>query len=547
MAFVGALRERVGPKMGILFDVGQEYRHGGIIQLGRALEPFDLYWLEAEGFDADALLTARRGTRTRLCHGEALIRREQFRPFLERHVTDVVMVEVLMNGLTEARRICELAAHYDTMVSPHNYMSPLSTLVNAHLYAAMPNFEIFEIDMDDVPWKWDLIDQTIEIVDGELIVPSRPGLGANIVESEVAKHPLKEHRMTWNGRAWRSATTRRPATARSSGSIRRRSGADLDRALNVAAPAFESVWVSDHLMTEDRFRLECWTELTWIAARFPEPLLGTIVMANSYRHPAADGQDGRVAAVPERRPVHPRLRGRLGRGRVPRLRLRLPVGAGRGSTRWSRASRSSGRSGRAARRTTPAALPADRGAGDPGPGAAPADHDRRRRRALTLRAVATHADWWNAMSRPMDVLRHKIEVLEEHCATVGRDPASILRTTPSSSSSTPTARPPGAPPDRASRASPGLRRRPGRPDRPSRGAGRARLRPLPAGLPALPGDLGHRALPRRRAPGVPLTGRPGVRDGGSTVICTRRRLDAPDGRPAARRVGRRRPRGCWPS
>ena len=39
-------------------------------------------------------------------------------------------------------------------------------------------------------------------------------------------------------------------------------------------------------MTEDRFRLECWTELTWLAARFPEPLLGTIVMANSYRHPA---------------------------------------------------------------------------------------------------------------------------------------------------------------------------------------------------------------------------------------------------------------------
>jgi galactonate dehydratase len=191
VAFIGALRERVGPKMGILFDVGQEYRHGGIIELGRALEPFNLYWLEAEGFDADALLTARRGTRTRLCHGEALIRREQFRPFLERHVTDVVMVEVLMNGLSEARRICELAAHYDTMVSPHNYMSPLSTLVNAHLYAAMPNFEIFEIDIDDIPWKWDLIDQKIEIVDGELIVPSRPGLGANIVESEVAKHPLR--------------------------------------------------------------------------------------------------------------------------------------------------------------------------------------------------------------------------------------------------------------------------------------------------------------------------------------------------------------------
>ena len=191
VAFVGALRERAGPAMGILFDVSQEYRMGGIVRLARALEPFNLYWLEAEGFDPDALLSARRQTRTRICHGEALIRREAFRPFLERHVTDVVMVETLANGLSETRRICELAGHYDTMVSPHNYMSPLATLINAQLCAAMPNVEILEIDMDDVPWKWDLIDQRLEIVEGELIVPDRPGLGANIVEEVVAAHPLR--------------------------------------------------------------------------------------------------------------------------------------------------------------------------------------------------------------------------------------------------------------------------------------------------------------------------------------------------------------------
>ena len=85
--------------MGILFDVGQEYRMGGIVQLARALEPFDLYWLEAEGFDPDALLAAREQTRTRICHGEALIGRQAFRPFFEKHVTDVVMIETLNNGL----------------------------------------------------------------------------------------------------------------------------------------------------------------------------------------------------------------------------------------------------------------------------------------------------------------------------------------------------------------------------------------------------------------------------------------------------------------
>jgi alkanesulfonate monooxygenase SsuD/methylene tetrahydromethanopterin reductase-like flavin-dependent oxidoreductase (luciferase family) len=47
---------------------------------------------------------------------------------------------------------------------------------------------------------------------------------------------------------------------------------------------------------------------------------------------------------------------------------------------------------------------------------------------LTLRAVAEHADWWNALMRPLPVLRHKIDVLDGHCRAVGRDPATVRRT-----------------------------------------------------------------------------------------------------------------------
>lgn len=196
--FVGALREKLGPDFGIMFDVGQEYRMGGIVQLARALEPYDLYWLEAEGFDPGALLAARSQTRTRLCHGESLIRREQFRPFFEQHVTDIVMVETLNNGLTETRRIAEMAAHYDVMISPHNYMSPFSNLVNAHLCAAMPNVEILEIDPDDIPWKHEVISHPLDIRDGMLHVPDRPGFGADVVEEVIRAHPIR----TVEGNAW---------------------------------------------------------------------------------------------------------------------------------------------------------------------------------------------------------------------------------------------------------------------------------------------------------------------------------------------------------
>ena len=242
MEFIGALRDRVGPNMGILFDVGQEYRMGGIVQLGRALEPFNLYWLEAEGFDPDALLAARRRRGRGICHGEALIGRQAFRPFFEQHVTDVVMIETLTTASPRPAR-SPTSPRTTTRCSPHNYMSPLSNLVNAHLCAAMPNFEILEIDMDDVPWKWDLIDQKLDIHERRFIVPKRPGWGANVVEAEVAKHPVKGHARripVGDGARGLGAATdpgKHPCPARSPAAAGRPT-IDTDRAMRMIASTF---------------------------------------------------------------------------------------------------------------------------------------------------------------------------------------------------------------------------------------------------------------------------------------------------------------------
>ncbi len=56
--------------------------------------------------------------------------------------------------------------------------------------------------------------------------------------------------------------------------------------LRFAEGVFDSIWVSDHLMEGDRYRIEPWTQLTWIAARTSGVGLGNNVLANSYRHPA---------------------------------------------------------------------------------------------------------------------------------------------------------------------------------------------------------------------------------------------------------------------
>jgi L-alanine-DL-glutamate epimerase-like enolase superfamily enzyme len=114
---------------------------------------------------------------------------------LQGQVTDVVMIETLSNGLTESRRIAEMAELYGVTVSPHNWMSPLGTLINAQLCAALPNVEILEIDIDDVPWKMDLLTEPFQIEDGQLVVSDRPGWGSAIDEEVVRAHPLPAHRL----------------------------------------------------------------------------------------------------------------------------------------------------------------------------------------------------------------------------------------------------------------------------------------------------------------------------------------------------------------
>jgi L-alanine-DL-glutamate epimerase-like enolase superfamily enzyme len=105
------------------------------------------------------------------------------------------MIETLSNGVAETRRIAEMAELYDVMVSPHNWMSPMCTMVNAQLCAALPNFEILEIDLDDVPWKMGLLTAPFVIENGQLIVPDRPGWGSDINEDVVRAHPLKPEQL----------------------------------------------------------------------------------------------------------------------------------------------------------------------------------------------------------------------------------------------------------------------------------------------------------------------------------------------------------------
>ena len=186
---ISTFREAVGDKVDICLDLTLNFKTEGFIRIAKAVEPYNLMWLEVDTYDPEALLQIKQSTRIPICSAENLYTSRGYKPFFALHSMDVAMVDVPWNGFIEARRIADLADIYEIMIAPHNYYSHLSTLMSAHLCASVPNVKIMEIDVDGVPWKDDIITEPPNIKDGYLIVPDRPGLGADLNEKEIAKHP----------------------------------------------------------------------------------------------------------------------------------------------------------------------------------------------------------------------------------------------------------------------------------------------------------------------------------------------------------------------
>lgn len=203
---------------------------------------------------------------------------------------------------------------------------------------------------------------------------------------------------------------------------------DLHNALDVASQYFGSLWISDHFSYDDEFRMECWTHLTWVAARYPGPKLGTIVMCNSFRQPslmakmAASLQwmsSGRVILGYGAGWYEPEYT-RYGFDYPPpgqRVEM-LEEGVQIMKAMWQDAPANF--QGKYYRiedaycepRPQPPPVLMIGGAGE-----------RR-----TLRVVARHADWWNDLVRPVDQLQHKLSVLQQHCEREGRDFSGIRKT-----------------------------------------------------------------------------------------------------------------------
>ena len=198
---LAAFREGAGSGMDILVDLNFNYKTEGYVTMARAMEPFDLFWVEIDSRDPKALHYIRSRTTIPVASCECLFGRKDFRPFLEAQSMDVAIIDTPWNGLAETLKIASMADAYEVNVAPHNFYSHLATMMSANVAAVVPNLRIMEVDEDRVSWQDDFVTRKPVIEDGYLRLPDGPGWGTEIDEAAVRAHPPKSTGLPAGGQA----------------------------------------------------------------------------------------------------------------------------------------------------------------------------------------------------------------------------------------------------------------------------------------------------------------------------------------------------------
>ncbi len=180
---VAVIREVIGPDIKLMCDINQRWRPEQAIDIGRRVEDagVGLFWLEdvtaADDFQGLARVTA--ALRTPIAGGEYVWGIAPFRQMIQAHSVDIVMIDLArVGGVTQWMKVAGMAEAFNLPVVSH--VMPEMLL---HMVAACPN----GLTVEYMPWMVALYQETPAIENGQLVLPTKPGLGLAFDEKAIAR------------------------------------------------------------------------------------------------------------------------------------------------------------------------------------------------------------------------------------------------------------------------------------------------------------------------------------------------------------------------
>ncbi|MEU8247370.1 mandelate racemase/muconate lactonizing enzyme family protein [Nonomuraea sp. NPDC048916] len=191
LARVRAVREHLGDGFPLMVDANQQWDRLTAQRMGRSLEEYDLTWIEEplDAYDHAGHAMLARSLDTPVATGEMLTSVAEHAALIDAGAADIVQPDApRIGGITPFLRLAALARHHRLQLAPHFAME-----IHLHLAAAYdqePWVEHFE-------WLEPLFNERLEIRDGRMVVPDRPGLGIT----------LSDQAAQWTVAHWDSQTT----------------------------------------------------------------------------------------------------------------------------------------------------------------------------------------------------------------------------------------------------------------------------------------------------------------------------------------------------
>jgi len=193
--YIATVREAIGYEIPLASD---HYGHFGVnacIRLARAVEPYQLAWLEdmIPWKYTDQWKEITQSTTVPTITGEDIYLKEEFVKLVDHRAVDIIHPDLASaGGILETKRIGDYAEENGVPMAMHFAGTPVSFMANVHCAAATQNFIALEHHSVDVPWWEDLVTSEHTLIEsGFANVPDTPGLGVEINEEVAMKH-LKE-------------------------------------------------------------------------------------------------------------------------------------------------------------------------------------------------------------------------------------------------------------------------------------------------------------------------------------------------------------------
>jgi L-alanine-DL-glutamate epimerase-like enolase superfamily enzyme len=194
--FVAQIREAVGMEIPLSAD---HFGHIGVnscIKLGKALEKYNMAWLEdmIPWQNTELLKKISDAVDIPILTGEDIYLKEPFMELCRTHAVDIIHPDLATSGgILETKKIGDGAQEYGVPMAMHFAGTPISCMANVHCAAATENFLVMENHSVDVAWWGDLVEGIEKPIvnQGFITVPDKPGLGITLNEEVVKQHLLE--------------------------------------------------------------------------------------------------------------------------------------------------------------------------------------------------------------------------------------------------------------------------------------------------------------------------------------------------------------------